>query len=181
MKKYRTIVVDPPWNYGDLMSSGQGRVRGAGNHYDLLSQEDLMRLPMGEWADDEAHLYLWTTNAFVRDAFALVEAWGFEYKTMLIWGKPQIGMGHYFRNNTEPILFATKGNMKTLRKDVPTLFMAPRGRHSEKPAAFYDMVETMSPEPRLDVFARLHRFGWDVYGNEVYTDIPLVEKGEINV
>jgi N6-adenosine-specific RNA methylase IME4 len=113
------------------------------------------------------------TNAFICEAHELALAWGFEPKTVLTWVKPGIGMGFYFRNNTEHVLFAVRGGLKGLRRDLPTGFNWPRGRHSEKPAAFYDMVETMSPGPRLDVFARAKRFGWDVYGNEVYSDIPL--------
>ncbi len=196
--KYRTIVVDPPWAYqqrwqqagkGNALShdglrgifkrGGKGGeykagVRGAAASYECMSLAQIAAMPIGEWADDNAHLYLWTTNAFVRDTFPLLEAWGFSYKTMITWRKNQLGMGMYFRNTTEHVLFGVRGRLKLLRRDVPTHLDAPRGRHSEKPAAFYDVIETCSPAPRLDVFARAHRFGWDVYGDEVYTDIPLV-------
>ena len=90
----------------------------------------------------------------------------------LFCGAGGAGMGHYFRNNTEHVIFAVKGRLPTQRKDIPTAFTAPRGRHSEKPQAFYDMVETASPGPYLDVFARKQRMGWDVAGNEVYSVIP---------
>lgn len=182
-KLYRTIVVDPPWAYSQKWSGGKelssrffkgGTDRGAACKYDVMDQVAMLALPVGEWAAVDAHMYLWTTNAFMLDAYELMAAWGFAYKTTITWVKNQIGMGMYFRNTTEHVLFGVKGSLKCLRRDVPTHLNAPRGRHSEKPAAFYDMVETMSPGPYLDVFARRHRFNWDVYGNEVYSDIPLV-------
>lgn len=198
-KRYRTIVVDPPWSYtqhwkrSDQWRSLSGRMfkrgghngkygagaRGAAAQYDCMPLDAISALGVGDWADVDAHLYVWTTNAFLRDTFPIIEAWGFSYKTMITWVKNQIGMGLYFRNSTEHVLFAVRGRLKPLRRDVRTDFAAPRGRHSEKPAAFYDMVESMSPGPYLDVFARKKRFGWDVYGNEVYSDIPLIEARQI--
>ena len=108
-------------------------------------------------------------------AHDLAATWGFVPKTILTWIKPRLGMGHYFRNNTEHVVFAVKGSLRTLRKDCRTAFEAQQGRHSEKPAAFYDMVESMSPGPYLDVFARKQRFGWDAWGAEVYTPEGLPE------
>jgi N6-adenosine-specific RNA methylase IME4 len=98
-----------------------------------------------------------------------MEAWGFDYKTKITWCKTQIGAGRYYRNTTEDALFAVKGRLLCLRADMPTHFVAPRTRHSQKPDAFYDIVESMSPGPYLDVFARRQRFGWDVFGDEVYS------------
>ena len=146
--------------------------RGAVANYGLMDVAEIGALPLGEWAEDDAHLYLWVTNFFLVDGFALLDAWGFKYKTMLTWCKNKIGMGYYFRNSTEHVLFGVKGSLRTLRRDIWTHFNAERHRHSEKPQAFYDMVETASPGPYLDVFARKQRFGWDVAGNEVYSVIP---------
>ena len=183
-KLYRTIVVDPPWAYSQKWSGGRelssrffkgGTDRGAACMYDVMDQASMLTLPVNEWAEDNAHLYLWTTNAFVLDAHALMTAWGFQYKTMLTWCKNQIGMGRYFRNTTEHVLFGVRGSLKCLRRDVLTHFNAPRGKHSEKPAAFYDMVESMSPGPYLDVFARRHRMGWDAFGNECFNEPELLE------
>ena len=180
-RKYRTIVVDPPWAYGQKWSGGRelssrffkgGTDRGAACMYDVMDQAAMLALPVGEWVEDDAHMYLWTTNAFMLDAHELMAAWGFKYKTMLTWVKNQIGMGMYFRNTTEHVLFGVRGRLKVQRKDLLTHFNAPRGRHSEKPQAFYDMVEIASPGPYLDVFARKQRMGWDVAGNEVYSAIP---------
>lgn len=177
--KYRTLVVDPPWAYNDKLSSGVkgwvGFGRGAANHYDLVSTDEIAAIPVGEWAAADAHLYIWTTNAFMVEAHHLVTMWGFQQKTILTWIKPQIGMGYYYRNNTEHVLFAVRGSLPALRHDLPTAFTAPRMGHSEKPAAFYDMVESMSPGPYLDVFNRKQRLGWDAWGLEAYTPEGLPE------
>ena len=129
-------------------------------------------MPLGDWAESNAHLYVWTTNAFMVEAHDLVRRWGFVQKTILTWVKSPIRLGFYYRNNTEHVLFAVRGSLRLQRNDLPTAFRAPSGRHSEKPQAFYDMVETASPGPYLDVFARKQRMGWSVAGNEVYSCIP---------
>lgn len=174
-RKWRTIVVDPPWAYGDKLRMGSGpKHRGADSHYVTAGLEDIARYPVGEWAEHDAHLYVWTTNAFLSESRALIDGWGFEYKTMLTWVKSYIGMGHYFRGSTEHVMFAVRGKLPLLRRDLPTHFTGHNEarRHSQKPQAFYDMVETASPSPYLDVFARKQRMGWDVAGNEVYSVIP---------
>lgn len=192
MTLYRTIVVDPPWafdqTWGICKEGAKGYLvntyarpqkvkpkRSAAANYAVQTLDDIAALPLGDWAEPEnAHIYIWTTNTFLVEAHTLMEAWGFKQKTMLTWIKPRLGMGTYYRNNTEHVLFGARPKSPVLRKDCRTAFYGEQGRHSEKPAAFYDMVESMSPGPYLDVFARKHRFNWDVYGNEVYSDIPLV-------
>lgn len=172
--KWRTIVVDPPWQYRQTLAKN-----GAADHYDVQAINTIAAMPIGAYAESNAHLYIWTTNAFMVEAHDLAKAWGFDQKTILTWVKRPIRLGFYYRNNTEHVLFCVRGSLKTARNDCPTAFMAPSGRHSEKPQAFYDMVETMSPGPYLDVFARKQRMGWDVAGNEVYSVIPeLAAKGE---
>jgi N6-adenosine-specific RNA methylase IME4 len=167
--KYRTIVVDPPWRYEDKLTMGSGKAhRGAASHYVCASTEDIAAIPVGEWAEDNAHMYLWTTNAFMVEAHDLMAAWGFRQRTIVTWVKTQIGMGHYFRNNTEHVLFGVRGKLAGLRQDLPTAFTAPRGRHSAKPEAFFDLVQSMSPGPYLDVFSRQQRLGWDTWGNECF-------------
>jgi N6-adenosine-specific RNA methylase IME4 len=156
---YPTIVIDPPWRYDNIATRG-----AAEDHYPTMSLDELAALHLP--AADNAHLYLWTTNGFLRQAFDLVDAWQFSYKTCLTWTKPQIGMGNYFRNNTEHVLFAVRGRQPTLRNDCPTWFQADRTRHSAKPESFYDIVETSSPGPWLEMFARRRRFGWATWGNE---------------
>lgn len=160
---YGVIVADPPWRYGNKATRG-----AAEDHYPTMSMDDLARLSVevDEWAANDCHLYLWTTNNFMREAFDVIDAWGFEYKTLLTWVKPQIGMGNYFRSRTEHVLFAMRGSNGTARRDISNVIEADRTQHSRKPDAFYDLVEAQSPGPYLEMFARRRRLGWDNWGNE---------------
>lgn len=163
---YQTIVIDPPWDWGDEGDQDQlGRARPT---YATLSLEELLALPVGELADANAHIYLWITNRSLPKGFALLERWGFRYVTCVTWGKPSFGMGNYFRGQTEQILFGVRGSLPLLRKDVGTLLLAPRGDggHSSKPDAFYELVESCSPGPWLEMFARGTRPGWAGWGAE---------------
>jgi N6-adenosine-specific RNA methylase IME4 len=179
VKRYRTIVADPPWPFTrTLPEKGGGhwlyradrekRARTSAARYGLMQIEELMNLPVGLWAMDDAHLYLWATNQFMAEAHQIAKAWGFVPKTILTWVKPRLGMGTYFRNNTEHVIFAVRGHLEVLRHDVRTAFTAEQGAHSEKPAHFYDIVQSMSLGPYLDVFARKQRFGWDCWGDKAY-------------
>lgn len=132
---------------------------------------------VGLWADENAHLYLWCMNNNIVQAHKVAQAWGFDVKTLITWVKGRIeanrlvshiGLGHYYRNSTEHVLFCVRGSCNTINSDMPTAFISPRKEHSEKPAAFYDMVEHMSAGPYLDIFARKQRFNWDTFGNESF-------------
>lgn len=157
--EFPCIVIDPPWRYDNKSTRG-----AAEDHYPTMSYDDLFAVELPSTSN--AHLYLWVTNSFFEDGFALMRAWGFTYKTCLTWCKPQIGMGNYFRATTEHVLFGVRGTLGTLRKDIPTHFIADRTKHSAKPESFYDIVEKSSPGPRLEMFARRRRMGWHVWGNE---------------
>ena len=176
-QKWRTLVIDPPWRYQRTLvqkgANGQA-IRGAAAHYNTMSLADLSNLPVAEWAEPDAHLYLWATNTLMLEALTLIDHWVFKQKTILTWVKSGIGLGSYFRNSTEHVLFAVRGKATRLNEGVtiPTHFMGEGGRHSEKPQAFYDMVETASPGPYIDIFARKQRMGWDVAGDQVYSAIP---------
>lgn len=180
-RTYKTIAVDPPWAYGDSLP---GNGRGAAKHYQTLTPLELTALPVGDLATSSAHLYLWSTNAFMEHAFALVRAWGFEPKTVVTWVKLKktagdvsgagwvdetdavLGMGHYWRGATEHVIFATRGKLSGRAHDLSTVIFAPRGAHSAKPDVFYERAARMSPGPRLDMFARARRTGWDAWGDE---------------
>lgn len=164
---YSAIVIDPPWRYDNraTRNNAEGQYKQEdGRDETTMSQADLLKLDLPAAAD--AHLYLWVTNSFIRDGFELMEEWGFKYKTCLTWCKPQIGMGNYFRSTTEHVLFGMRGSLPTLRNNVPTHFVADRRHHSAKPESFFDLVESCSPGPYLEMFARRRRFGWHVWGNE---------------
>jgi N6-adenosine-specific RNA methylase IME4 len=167
--KYKTILIDPPWSYSDKLSPRHGRCP-----YPVMSMDSILRMPIPNLSDEGCHIYLWTTNSFLHDAFHLLKAWGYNYKTAITWFKPNyLGLGHYWRNNTEHCLFATYGKSQVLRKDIWNAIVAPKRNHSSKPIEFYGLVEEMSPQPRLEIFARSKREGWDVWGNEVESDIQL--------
>ena len=155
----RAIVIDPPWKYANSATRN-----AAAKQYALMTIEELEGIRLEAGAD--AHLYLWTTVGFIEEAFGLMRAWGFTYKTLLTWQKPQMGMGNYFRVNSEHVLFGVRGKLPTLRKNCPTVFTAPRQRHSAKPDMFYDLVESMSPGPYREYFSRRPRLGWQCEGLE---------------
>jgi N6-adenosine-specific RNA methylase IME4 len=155
--KFRTIVIDPPWDYG----AERERVRPV---YATMTQKELLTLPVFSWADDPAHLYLWSTNGNLCDAFVLMKAWGFNFKTMITWVKPSFGMGSYFRTSTEHVLFGVRGHLLTRVRNIGTHFTAPKTSHSEKPDYFYELVKRVSYPPYVDVFARKKRSGWSAWG-----------------
>lgn len=161
--KYRTIMADPPWRY-----AAPGTTKAdATKHYDTMALHDLMGLPVEDMAERDAHLWLWGTNALLDQAYRLVRAWGFEPLTLVTWCKKQPGVGHYLRNNTEHVILAGRGRpLVPVEKPIATWFVWPRAEHSRKPDAFYDLVETVSPGPYLELFARRARFGWSYWGNE---------------
>ncbi len=176
-KRYPTIVADPPWEYTKTPHKVGDGSKGAGAQYPSMTLSELQMLPVGAWAQDNAHLYLWVTNAHIGDAYAVAKAWGFEAKTVITWVKGRfeggrlvqhMGLGTHYRTVTEHVLFCIRGSLMTLNHDTTTAFIAPRTDHSEKPSAFYDMVEHMSPGPYLDVFSRKQRFNWDTWGNEAF-------------
>lgn len=148
--KYRTLVIDPPWDYGGINFATRSRPG-----YAEMSLEEITALPVPDWADDEfCHLYLWTTNNFLGEAFKLIEAWGFNYKTCLVWAKPHFGLGTYFRSQHELCLFATTGQQTTRANNISTVFEAPAGEHSAKPDEFYDIVRRASYPPYGEGFQR---------------------------
>lgn len=184
---YSTIVADPPWPYENSERAGynpipaqtiangsrrQRSVRQKG--YSTLDMDGLKSLTVGSLAAANAHLYLWTTNSFMDEAFDLARAWGFRPKTILTWVKvhqddpARVSMktGYYFRGATEHVLFAVRGSLLLQTSEgMPTAYLWPRiGRHSEKPGAFFDLVEKASPGPYLELFSRDPRLGWDSWG-----------------
>jgi N6-adenosine-specific RNA methylase IME4 len=162
--KFATIVIDPPWDWGDEGDVDQlGRARP---QYATMSKEQLLDLPLSELSDDDCHIYLWITNRSLPKGFELLERWGFRYVTAITWVKPHFGMGNYFRGQTEHVLFGVKGSQPLKRRDVGTVFNAPRGPigHSSKPIEFYELVESCSPGPYIEMFSRCERKDWKAWG-----------------
>lgn len=168
---YSTIVADPPWAYdegwprfGDR--AGVEHVRTP-LPYSSMGLDAISKLPVRDLADDDAHLYLWTTNRYLRAAFDVAEAWGFTPSTVLTWCKPPIGVGPggAYAITTEFVLFARRGSLKALERVESTWWTWSRAGHSVKPAAFLDLVERVSPGPYVELFARQPRLGWDSWGH----------------
>lgn len=149
--------------------------------YPTMSLADIEALPVKQLAADDAHLYLWTINKYVEQTYAIARAWGFKPSCLLTWSKPPhgIGIGGTFIQTTEHVLFCRRGTLKAQKRIDRTCFEHKRLRHSEKPAMFRDMIVEVSGDlPRVELFARVKPPGWDVWGNEVESDISLdKEKG----
>jgi len=189
--RYRTIVADPPWRYENDRGTQTRSIRSrksttVAGHYPVMDNAEIAALPLGELADAECALYLWVTNPRIfghvnrrRDPISpidMVERWGFRYVTLLTWvktGPP--GMGFAFRGHTEHALYAVKGTLSIpAARRESNVVVAQRRAHSQKPDAFFDLVERVSPPPRLELFARRQRLGWDTWGNEALEHVELV-------
>ena len=178
-KKYKTIYADPPWQFQNRTGKVAPEHKRL-NRYPTMKLADIMKLPVGDVADEKSHLYLWVPNALLPEGLQVMEAWGFEYKTNLIWEKTRKdgepdgrGVGFYFRNVTEILLFGIKGEKnRTLdpgRSQV-NLIRAMKKEHSRKPEEFIDLIEKCSNAPYLEVFARGNRDSWDMWGNQATED-----------
>ena len=181
---YATIVVDPPWKYG---AWGKASTPNYSGHVPRVSQipyatmkvEEIAALPVASVTAENCDLYLWTTQKYLPDAFDVLKAWGFRYCQTLTWCKAPMGTGQggLYCPTTEFCLLGRKGKMPTEKKRLDTTWWNwPRAwkTHSRKPEAFFDVVESVSDGPRLEMFARRKRTGWDVWGNEVENDVELV-------
>jgi N6-adenosine-specific RNA methylase IME4 len=163
-KQFMTILADPPWRYDNMASRG-----AAENHYRTMTLDEICSEPVSRLVGDNAHLHLWTTNAFLESAFTVMRAWGFEFKSCMIWVKPTIGMGNYWRVSHEFLLFGLRGQLAFGRNDVGSWVLAPRTVHSRKPFRFRELIEQVSPGPYLELYGREEQpnTDWTVYGNQV--------------
>lgn len=158
---YATIVADPPW----LNREPRATKADARRHYPTMTLGDICDLPVVDLAARDAHLWLWSTNAVMGDAYEVVEAWGFKPITVVTWCKAGPGVGYYLRNNTEHAILASRGRpMTPAKKPLSTWYRWPKAGHSVKPAGFLDLVETISPGPYIELFARQPRLGWHYWG-----------------
>jgi N6-adenosine-specific RNA methylase IME4 len=170
---YRCILADPPWPQPMVGRLKTRPHRPAVLPYPPMSLDAIRALPVGQYTETAAHLWLWTTNAFLRDAFDVMATWGFTYLAPITWVKPS-GIGAYFIHRTEHLLFGYRGTCHfPLARYRPTVLFANRSKHSRKPEASYDLIESISPGPRLEMFARVHRLGWDAWGDEVTSTLEL--------
>lgn len=180
MTRYRTIVADPPWPYPDDKrgwgigvgaDSWRGNQRRKKMPYQSMTLDAIRALPVSDLSDAAAHLYIWTTNRHLHEAFHVAEAWGFRHAQTLVWAKSPLGsfLGGAYRSNVEFVLFCRRGTLATQSRSTTAWFNWSRvgaGAHSRKPEAFLDLVEQVSPGPYVELFARRDRLGWDTWGNE---------------
>jgi len=182
-RRFKTLYLDPPWP-----ERGGGKIRrGANRHYETMSVKEIIAMPVGELAEDNAHLYLWVTNNYLEAGLAAMRAWGFRYVTMITWPKPKMGIGQYFRGKTEHCLFGVRGNLpykvafdkatKKMKRQQGTTLLSvwSSKKHSEKPPEMREIIERVSYEPRVELFARARFKGWSAWGNQVKSDIKFLE------
>lgn len=169
-KKFKTILADPPW---DVAQKGK---LGAIQHYDLMTIDQIKKMPVAELAEDDAHLWLWTYPAVLEQSFEVVRAWGFEPKSIFTWVKPRLGLGNYLRNCTEQMIFATRGKGPIKFKGQMNWGFFPVQDHSHKPEEVYSIIERCSDGDYLELFARRpvpSDKNWAIWGNEIKSDIII--------
>jgi N6-adenosine-specific RNA methylase IME4 len=176
---FSTILADPPWRFdnrtGKMAPEHRRLLR-----YSTMTMEEILELPVNRLAAAQAHLYLWIPNALISEGLQVMKRWGFTYKTNLVWykirkdgGPDGRGVGFYFRNVTELVLFGVRGNMRTLNagRRQTNILTTRKREHSRKPDELYDIIEACSPGPYLELFARHTRKGWVQWGNEDVEDM----------
>jgi len=174
-KRYKTILADPPWRFSNSTGKVAPEHKRLGR-YGTMTLDEIKGLPVSRVSDKQSHLYLWVPNALIQEGLDVMKAWGFTYKTNIVWhkvrkdgGSDGRGVGFYFRNVTELILFGVRGSLRTDQPGRTQVnYLATRKReHSRKPDEQYSMIESCSFGPYLEMFARHSHPGWDSWGNEV--------------
>jgi len=196
---FGAVLIDPPWRFDNRTGKVAPEHKRL-SRYDTMSLDELKMLPVGDLAAKKSHLYLWCPNALLAEGLDLMQSWGFTYKTNIVWykirkdgGPDGRGVGFYFRNVTELVLFGTKGKLRTLEpgRRQTNIITHRKREHSKKPHTLYQIIEECSPGPYLELFARERRKGWEQWGDEVDTyeenrprykgydfEMPKVDEGE---
>jgi N6-adenosine-specific RNA methylase IME4 len=171
---YSTILADPPWRFLNRTGKVAPEHKRL-NRYGTLPLDEIKEIPVHLVSNKNAHLYLWVPNALLKEGLEVMEAWGFKYKANIIWHKVRKdggpdgrGVGFYFRNTTEILLFGIRGSMRTLQpgRTQVNILRTQKQEHSRKPDETYNLIESCSPGPYLELFARGKRENWDVFGNQ---------------
>lgn len=179
MKKYQIIYADPPWRYNaknpTCKIEKQPKTCSVEYYYSTMSLGDIKKIPLDKITENDAVLFLWATTPMIQEALEVMKYWGFKYKTMITWEKTNKDcMGYWFRVCTEHLLVGTKGKIKSFRSMERTLHSEPRLGHSKKPQYFRELIRRQFPEAaKLEMFARERGNGFDVWGNEVESDVEI--------
>lgn len=171
---YLTILADPPWQQPMMGKYKRRNNRLGALPYQTMPLDAICSMPVGDFAADGCHLWLWTTNAFLEAGFRVMREWGFRYLAPIHWIKPS-GFGNYVIHRTQTLLLGYKGKCRfdALRYFPNIVETGIPKRHSQKPDAFHELIERVSQPDRLELFARTKRLGWDAWGNEVQSDITI--------
>lgn len=174
MPKARVVLADCPWAFRDRLP---GRGRGAAKHYACLALHEIMRFPLPA-IEDDAWLFLWRVHTHQEEARLVMQAWGFEYCSEIVWvkttqgGRIRIGMGHTIRQSHEVCLVGRRGKPKPRDRGIPSVLVAPRTEHSAKPASMYRLIERFSAGPYCELFARKREKGWASIGDQLELPTP---------
>ena len=166
--KYKTIVIDPPWDISNGYKMSEGTPLKDKIPYDTMSIDEIKQFPINDYSDKECDLFLWVTHSTLPKAFEILDVWGFKYHCLITWDKEQ-GLTMYgFHRRTEYVIYAYRGKMgvNQIGKSFPTLIRERKTKHSAKPDSFYNLVVKLTREPRIDIFARKKHFGFDSFGNQ---------------
>lgn len=187
MTKYKTIIIDPPWEYGtwgkasDSSTSRKKFPNGQWQEnfalpYNSMTIKNIKDLPVNNLMDENCEVYLWVTQKYLPEAFGILQVWGLKYCQTLTWCKTPrgTGQGGIFCPTTEFLILARRGKMPKVKRVDSTWWQVKRQkRHSQKPVFFHELIESVTDSPRLEMFARNQREGWDVFGNEVENSISI--------
>lgn len=175
-KRFRVILADPPWRFETWSVRGQGR--SAVNHYAVMRLEEIKALPIARVAHEDSLLFLWATSPMLPEALAVMQAWGYAYRSGAVWTKDKQGLGYWFRGQHELLLLGVRGKVPAPRpENRPTSWInAPRRAHSQKPEQVHDIIEQMAAGPYLELFGRQAREGWTVWGDEAPKKPPPSNK-----
>ncbi len=178
--KYDVLLADPPWDVEQ-----KGKKRGAEKHYNLMTLDDIKDMgdAIKSVTADNSHCWLWVTNATLRHGYDVLEAWGYTPRSILTWCKPRFTLGNYLRNSTEHVLFGTRGKAPVGFRSQPTWMFAPLQDHSHKPEELYPIIQRVSghlgsgTNRKLELFARRREHGYDVWGNQIESDVSFKDFG----
>jgi len=171
IKKYKCILADPPWTYDNKRTGGSFK-SGASQQYNTMTLDEIKNLPISNISMNDSVCFLWATTPLLPEAFEVMKAWGYKYKTCIYWRKiMSLGMGYWFRGQVEVCLVGVKGKIKPFHCQQPNFIQSKVRKHSQKPDELYSLIESIpNLDPKIELFARNYRKGWDSWGNEIIDD-----------